>query len=154
MLLRFDPFRDVDRFMDEAFGRQQTFLPMDAIRRGDQVEVRLDLPGVDPGSIDLTVERNVLTIRAVRDHGRREGDEVIASERRHGTFTRQLFLGDTIDAGGLEASYDHGVLTLVLPVAAAAKPRKVEVSVGTTAGQPAITEVAEAPEHGAERKAS
>src|SRR5687767_11412254 len=98
MLLRFDPFRDVDRLVDETFGRSQTLMPMDAVRRDDHVEVRLDLPGVDPAQIDLTVERNVLTIRAVRNPWRREGDELIASERRHGTFTRQLFLGDTIDA--------------------------------------------------------
>jgi HSP20 family protein len=154
MLLRFDPFRDVDRLVDEAFGRTQSSLPMDAVRRQDHVEVRLDLPGVDPASIDLTVERNVLTIRAVREPWGREGDEVIASERRHGTFTRQLFLGDTIDAGGLEASYDHGVLRLTLPVAAAAKPRKVEVTVGGGATQPAITEVTESGEHAEDRKAS
>lgn len=152
MLLRFDPFREADRLFDETFGRaQQPLLPMDAIRRGDHVEVRLDLPGVDPDGIDLTVERNVLTVRAERRPDRQEGDEVIAGERRHGTFSRQLFLGDTLDAGKMDASYDHGVLRLTIPVAEAAQPRKVQVSSGT--GQAQITEVSEASDEG-HRKAS
>jgi HSP20 family protein len=154
MLLRFDPFRDVDRLMDDAFGRQPSVMPMDAIRRGDHVEIRLDLPGVDPDQIDLTVERNVLTVRAARTPDRRDGDEVIAGERRHGTFSRQLFLGDTLDASGLEAGYDHGVLTLTLPVAAAAKPRKVQVSVGSDHGQPSLSEVTETTATEGDRAAS
>jgi HSP20 family molecular chaperone IbpA len=90
-----------------------------------------DLPGMDPGTIDLTVEQNVLTIKSERRFERREGDEVIAAERPHGAFTRQLFLGDTLDAERLQTTYDTGVLTLRIPVAEAAKPRKVPVTAGT-----------------------
>jgi HSP20 family protein len=155
MLLRFDPFREADRLFDETFARPQPLMPMDAVRRDDHVEVALDLPGVDPDSIDLTVERNVLTVRASRTPDRRDDDEVIAGERRHGTFSRQLFLGDTLDTGALEASYDHGVLRITVPVAAAAKPRKVEVSSGGGSEQTSITEVSESSEGQAdERKAS
>ncbi len=105
-------------------------MPMDAVHRGDRVVVSFDLPGVDPESIDLTVERNVLSVRAERHPEATEGDEVLASERRHGTITRQLMLGDTLDGAGVEAGYDRGVLTVRIPVAAAAKPRKVSVSAG------------------------
>jgi HSP20 family protein len=143
MLMRFDPFRDTDRLFDEVV-RPGPAMPMDAVRRGDHVEVRLDLPGVEPDSIDLTVERNVLTVRAERAPHRQEGDEVIAAERRHGTVSRQLFLGDTLDPGRLEAGYEHGVLALTIPVAEAAKPRKVSVSVGGGQSRPSITEVSEA----------
>ena len=137
MLLRFDPFRELDRLADEAWPRQAPAVPMDAIRRGDSVLVMFDLPGVDPESIDVEVERNVLSVRAERAVPRREGDEVLAAERRYGTFTRQLFLGDTLDATRVEASYDAGVLTLTVPVAEVAKPRKVAVS---ASGSPAVIE--------------
>jgi HSP20 family protein len=131
MLLRFDPFRELDRLADEAFTRPAPpAVPMDAVRRGDEVLVMFDLPGVDPASIDVEVERNVLTVRAERAVPRREGDEVLAAERRYGTFSRQLFLGDTLDAGRVEAAYDAGVLTLTVPVAEVAKPRKVAVAGG------------------------
>jgi HSP20 family protein len=121
-----------------------------------EADVLLDLPGVDPSSIDLTVERNVLTVRASRTPDRQEGDEVIAGERRHGAFSRQLFLGDTLDTGSMEASYEHGVLRIAVPVAAAAKPRKVQVTSGATSGdQPKITEVSESSADAAEdRRAS
>lgn len=136
MLLRFDPFRELDRISDEAWNtRPAPAVPMDAIRRGDQVLVSFDLPGVDPATIDLEVERNVLTLRAERHPDRREADEAIVSERRYGTFTRQLFLGETLDATAVEASYDQGVLTLVIPVAEVAKPRKVSVN-GSSGGEP------------------
>ena len=105
-------------------------MPMDAYRQGEQFVVRFDLPGVDPGSIDLTVEKNVLTIRAQRVWQRGEGIEVIAAERPHGTFSRQLFLGETLDTERVHASYDNGVLTLTIPVAERAKARRVEVSHG------------------------
>lgn len=132
MLLRFDPFRELDRRTDEAWpGRPAPAVPMDAVRRGDQVLVNLDLPGVDPSSIDVEVERNVLTVTAERAPAHREGDEVLASERRFGTFSRQLFLGDTLDAARVTASYDAGVLTLTVPVADVAMPRKVSVSAGS-----------------------
>ena len=97
---------------------------MDAYRRGDEFVVSFDLPGMAPGTIDLTVEQNVLTIRAEGRFDGQDGDEVIAAERPHGAFSRQLFLGDTLDAERLVASYETGVLTLRIPGAESAKPRK------------------------------
>lgn len=132
MLLRFDPFRELDRLADQV-ATTTTSLPMDAVRRGDHVVVDLDLPGVAPESIDVTVERNVLTIRAERGPDRAEGDQVIASERRHGTLSRQLLLGDVLDGDAVEADYDRGVLRLRIPVAQTAKPRKVAVGAGGSA---------------------
>jgi HSP20 family protein len=99
---------------------------MDAYRRGDEFVVSFDLPGIAPGKIDLTIEQNVLTIKAQRRFDSQEGDEVIAAERPHGAFTRQLFLGNTVDAEHLVASYETGVLILGIPVAESAKPRKVD----------------------------
>jgi HSP20 family protein len=100
---------------------------MDAYRDGDRAIVCLDIPGVDPDSINLTVEKNVLSVTAERVWEPSEGQEVLVSERRQGRFTRQLFLGDSLDPDRVEASYDRGVLTLTIPVAEQAKPRKVEV---------------------------
>jgi HSP20 family protein len=102
-------------------------MAMDAYRDGDRVIVHLDIPGIDPDSIDLTVEKNVLSVTAERNWEPSEGQEVLVSERRHGRFTRQLFLGDSLARDRVEASYDRGVLTLTIPVAEQAKPRKVEV---------------------------
>ena len=98
---------------------------MDAVRHGDQVFVNFDLPGVDPDAIDVTVERDVLTVSATRRFERAEGDEVLASERPQGTFTRRVLLGDSLDTGRLEAAYDHGVLSITIPVAEKAQPRKI-----------------------------
>ena len=128
MLMRFDPFREADRLAEqlENLGRGPA-IPMDAVRHGNQVFVSFDLPGVDPDGIDLTVERNVLTLRAERRFERAEGDEVIANERRQGQFVRQVFLGETLDPERLEASYDHGVLTVMIPLAEQAKPRRVSI---------------------------
>jgi HSP20 family protein len=135
MLMRFDPFRELDRMTDQLWQQSAAnrTVPMDAFRRGDHVVVQFDLPGVDVDTIDLTVERNVLTLRAERRHDRQEGDEPIVSERPQGSYTRQLFLGETLDAGRIDADYDHGVLTVTIPVAEQAKPRKV--SIGGTNGQ-------------------
>ena len=132
MLLRFDPFRELDRLSEEALGGRQrsSVVPLDAYREGEKFFVRVDLPGVDPASIDLTVEKNVLTLRAERPFTGTEGQEWVVAERAHGTFTRQLFLGDTLDAGAMSARYEHGVLFLEIPVAERAKPRKIQVSVG------------------------
>jgi HSP20 family protein len=130
MLLRFDPFRELDRVTDAAWGRPSSPMPMDAVRRGDSVVVSFDLPGVEPDSIDVTVERNVLNVRASRSHDRAEGDEVLAAERRYGSISRQLLLSDTLDGNGIAADYDRGVLTVRIPVAATAKPRKVEIGTG------------------------
>lgn len=141
MMLRWDPFRELDRLTEAAFGepgRLDRGIPMDAYRRGDTFFVHFDLPGIDSDSVDLTVEKNVLTLKAERQWGRQEGDEVVVSERARGTYSRQLFLGDNLDLGRIEASYDKGVLTLAIPVADEAKPRKVEISVGE-GGKQAIT---------------
>jgi len=132
MLMRYDPFREIDRFSEGLFGNsaRTPWMPMDAYRRGDHVEVLFDLPGVDPGSIDLTVEKNVLTVKAERRHWPEEGVEVLARERTQGTFSRQVLLGEALDADGIRADYDQGVLRVTVPVAERAKPRKVEIHSG------------------------
>ena len=130
MLMRFDPFREMDRIAQMATEAAQTprSFPLDAYRRGDEFIVQFDLPGVDASSIDLTVERNVLTVKGERRFAREAGDEIVAAERPQGIFARQLFLGDTLDGERIGADYRDGVLTLTIPVAERAKPRKVEIS--------------------------
>src|SRR5687768_3810179 len=128
MLMRTDPFRELDRMAQQAFGAVGTLarpavMPIDAWRDGDTFVVELDLPGVEPGSIDLDVERNVLTVKAERP-GPEEDKELMAAERPRGLFSRQLFLGDTLDTEGIAANYENGVLRLRIPVAERAKPRK------------------------------
>jgi HSP20 family protein len=135
--MRFDPFRDVDRLLDQAFRDRAPAMPMDAYRRDDNFFVHLDLPGIDPSSIDLSVEKNVLVVKAERHWRRQEGDEWVVGERPQGTYTRQLFLGDTLDPDNIEASYHDGVLTLRIPVAEKAKPRRIEVNT-IPSSQPAI----------------
>ena len=130
MVMRFDPYRDLDRLAQQLAGSMRetsTSVPMDAYRRGDQVFVHFDLPGVDTGSIDVTAEHNTLTVRAERRWQPEEDDVLIARERPQGVFVRQLMLGDELDTQQIEASYEDGVLTLSLPVSSAAKPRKIEV---------------------------
>jgi HSP20 family protein len=128
MLMQFDPFRELDRVLEQTFrGNTQVGMPMDAFRHGDSFVVHLDLPGVDPSSIDVSVEQNVLTISAERHWQSVEGDQIVANERRQGTFTRQLFLGNALEADKIHASYENGVLTLTIPVAEKAKPRKIEI---------------------------
>jgi HSP20 family protein len=135
MLMRFDPLRELDRLFQQGGAAREPAMPMDAYRRGDRFIVHFDLPGVDPASIDLTVEKNVLTVRAERKWPRQEDDEVVVSERPQGTFTRQLFLGESLDAEHIEARYDNGVLTLSIPVAEQAKPRKVAITSSPGTGQ-------------------
>ena len=132
MLMRSDPFREFDRLTEQVFGTQSrpAVMPMDAYREGDRMVVHLDLPGVEQSSIDLTVEKNVLTVSAERRWSTGEDSQVVASERPQGTFRRQLFLGDGLDTERVEASYANGVLSLIIPVAEQAKPRRVEVSAG------------------------
>ena len=129
MLMRFDPFRELDRQFDRLSQRNWAagVMPIDAYRRGDHFYVHFDLPGVDADSVDLEVEKNVLTVKAERSWEPAEGDEVVVAERPRGTFTRQLFLGETLDTEHIEANYDKGVLTVSIPVAEAAKPRKVAI---------------------------
>lgn len=131
MLMRTDPFREIDRIAEQFFGTtaRPAVMHMDAYRDGDWFYAAFDLPGVDPDSIDCTVERNVLTVRAQRQRPTGDTVELVAAERPMGTFTRQLFLGDTLDTDKLEAGYEAGVLTLRIPVAERAKPRRVAVSV-------------------------
>ena len=136
MLMRTDPFRELDRLTQQMFGADGTLarpsvMPMDAWRDGDTFHVEFDLPGISPDSIDLDIERNVVTVKAERPP-RASDAELIAAERPRGVFSRQLFLGDTLDTEHIEASYDAGVLTLQIPVAEKAKPRKIAVS---TAGE-------------------
>jgi HSP20 family protein len=133
MLMRTDPFREVDRLAQQLLGTaaRPAVMPMNAYRKGHTFFVRLDLPGVEQDSIDLTVEQNVLTVRAQRDAIDADDDvEIILNECPAGMFTRQVFLGDTLDADRIEADYTGGVLTLSIPVREAAKPRRVEVTSG------------------------
>jgi HSP20 family protein len=132
MLLRTDPFRDLDRFATQALGGgRSTPMPMDAYRLGEEFVVELDLPGVDPGSIDLTVEKNVLSVHAERRRAAADASELLIGERAHGTFRRQLFLGDALDTDRIEARYHDGVLTISLPVAERARARQIPVTVAT-----------------------
>ena len=131
MLMRFDPFRELDRLTQQvARASAAPQAPMEAYRHGDTFVVEFDLPGIDPASVDVTVDQNVLTVTAHRERRAAEGDEVLVSERTYGDFTRQLFLGESLDTDGIAASYDQGVLTLTLAVAEKAKPRKVEIAQG------------------------
>ncbi len=136
MLMRTDPFRDsfrdLDRMAQLALGTAGTLarpsaMPMDAWRDGDTFRVELDLPGVDPSSIDLDVERNVVTVKAERPTRASDAD-LIAAERPRGVFSRQLVLGDSLDTDRIQASYDSGVLSLSIPVAERAKPRKIAIA--------------------------
>lgn len=128
MLMRTDPFRELDRLTQQVLGTsaRPAVMAMDAWRSGDEFVVELDLPGVDPSTVELDVERNVLTVRAHRPVN--EGtEEMIAAERPRGVFSRQLILGDNLDTEHISAGYAGGVLTLRVPVAEKAKPRRIEV---------------------------
>ena len=133
MLMRTDPFREFDRLTQAMLGStaRPNVMPMDAYRDNSSFVVHLDLPGVDADSIDLTVEQNVLTVHAERKPPVGESAERVVSERSYGVFSRQLFLGETLDTEHLTAGYDAGVLTITIPVAEQAKPRKVEISSGS-----------------------
>ncbi len=137
MLMRTDPFRELDRLTQQLFNANGTtsrpaVMPMDAYRQGEQFVVHFDLPGADPSSIDLDVERNVLSVKAERTPSYGEDVELQVAERPRGVFSRQLFLGDTLDTDRIEAHYDAGVLTLRIPIAEKAKPRKIEITGGST----------------------
>ena len=135
MLLRTDPFRELDRLTQQMFGAPGTtarpsVMAMDAWRDGDEFVVEFDLPGVDPDVVELDVERNVLTVKAERPTV--NGDrELFAAERPRGVFSRQLILGDNLDVDQVAARYEAGVLTLRIPVAERAKPRKIAIDVAS-----------------------
>jgi HSP20 family protein len=130
MLMRTDPFRDLDRLAQQVFGTpsRPAAMPIDAYRRGDEFVVEFDLPGVDQESIELTVEKNVLSVHAERRRSATDDVELLVGERPHGTFSRQLFLGESLDTDRIEAAYADGVLTLRVPVAERAKPRRVPIT--------------------------
>jgi HSP20 family protein len=140
-VIRFDPFQEFDRLSRQMLGtgRGPRSMPMEAYRRGDQFFIHLDLPGVNADDVQLTVERNVVAVRAERRSLWREGDEVLVDETPQGTFGRQLFLGDNLDAGRLEASFDQGILTLTIPVAERAKPRRIEIGTRSKGPEPVET---------------
>jgi len=131
MLMRTDPFRELDRFAQQVLGTaaRPAVMPMDAWREGEEFVVEFDLPGIDANSLDIDIERNVVTVRAERpavDPDR----EMLATERPRGVFSRQLVLGENLDTDRIEASYHEGVLRLRIPVAERAKPRKISVGRG------------------------
>ena len=136
MALTFDPFREMDRMAAQLLApgtgqsRPSRWMPMDLYRSGDHFVVNVDLPGVDPGSIDLDVDANTLTVQAERTLGSEEGARWLAQERPAGRFVRQLNLGDGLDVQKIHASYENGVLTLTIPVAEQARPRTIEVQHG------------------------
>ena len=129
MLMRTDPFRELDRLAQQVLGTaaRPAAMPMDAWREDQEFVVAFDLPGVNLDSVDVDVERNVLTVKAERPDPVGKDTELIASERPRGVFSRQLILGDTLDAENVKASYEGGVLTLRIPVTEKAKPRKIEI---------------------------
>jgi HSP20 family protein len=134
-LVRSDPFRELDRLAQQLWGvdgrtrMASLSMPMDAYRKEDVFLVQIDLPGVDGDAIELTVEDNVLTVKAERPSpGTKEGVETLVAERPYGTFVRQMFLGDNLDVEHIKADYESGVLTLSIPVAPHAKPRRIEIT--------------------------
>jgi HSP20 family protein len=136
MLIRTDPFRELDRMAAQVFGTRSrpAAMPMDAWREGDRFVIEFDLPAVNPEQVDLDVDRNVLTVRAERVSPTSPDVELIASERPRGVFSRQVILGDSLDVANIEASYQAGVLRLSIPVAERAKPRKISINANEQSG--------------------
>ena len=129
MSMSFDPFSQLDRIAQSVFdtSRQPRIMPVDLFREGDQYVLNADLPGVDPGSVDVDVDGHLLTIRAVRSAANQENVRWLAQERPFGAYLRQFSIGDDVNAQGISASYDNGVLSVVIPIAERAKPRKITV---------------------------
>jgi HSP20 family protein len=143
MLVRFDPLRDLDRLSRDAWGNgRHPWMSMDAYRQDDQVVVQFDLPGIDPASVEVTVEKGNLTVEARRSQESAEGRQVLVSERPQGRFTRRLRLGEALDGSRTEARYDNGVLTLTVPVAETEKAHKVQISLGSPSAPEAAGSVA------------
>ena len=135
-MLRFDPFSDLDALTrglltsETGSTRSPRFMPMDLCKVDDHYVVTADLPGVDPGSVDVSVDNGTLTLTAHRSARSEDSVQWLANERFFGTYRRQLSLGDGIDASGIAATYENGVLTVTIPVAERAKPRRIEVAHG------------------------
>jgi HSP20 family protein len=140
--IRFDPFRELDRWANEMMGaaRAPRLMPMDVYRHGESYVLRFDMPGIDPDSMDVVAEQNTLTIRAERRHDAPEGAEYVVSERPSGAYSRQVILGDGLDVDTIRADYHDGVLTVTIPVAEQAKPRRIDVGrTGSGSGRTVIT---------------
>lgn len=133
MLMRFEPFAELDRVSQELFGTRNPIVPADAYKLGERFYIHLDLPGVDSETIEVTVERNTLTVTANRTIADPDGGQWVARERPYGTFVRRFQLGDGLETDHIEAGYDHGVLTVTIPVAEQAKPRKITVGMADKA---------------------
>jgi HSP20 family protein len=136
--MSFDPFNELDRLTGALLGTRQgpKFMPVDLYRDGDQYVLNADMPGIDPGSVDIDVDGQLLTIRANRTMDHRDGVKWLAQERPHGSYLRQFSVGEGIDSDRISAHYENGVLSLLIPVSERAKPRKIEVSTGqSSAGQ-------------------
>jgi HSP20 family protein len=146
-VMRFDPFRDLDRLTEQLLGvpvgstKAPRFMPMDLYRSGDHYVLHADLPGVDPGSVDVSVDNGTLTVRAERSGRTEESVEWLTSERFTGSYMRQLTLGEGVDADRIAATYENGVLTVTIPMAEKAKPRRIQI--GTETGQTVISGTAE-----------
>jgi len=141
MAMSFDPFTELDRLTGTLFGTPQgpKFMPVDLYRDGDQYVLNADMPGIDPGSVDIDVDGQLLTIRAQRTADARGDVKWLAQERPHGTYLRQFSVGEGIDSEQITAHYDNGVLSLLIPVSERAKPRKIEVSTGSLRDQSSIS---------------
>ncbi|MDI9917297.1 Hsp20 family protein [Rhodococcus sp. IEGM 1379] len=140
MLMRTDPFRDLDRLTRQLLGTtsQPAVMPMDAWREEERFVVEFDLPGMNPDSLDLGLDRNVLTVHAerpVREGDKEMDEEMIAAEHPRGVFSRQLFLGENLDTDHIKARYDAGVLKLTILLAEQAKPRKIAINSAHSDGE-------------------
>ena len=134
MAMSFDPFTELDRLANTLMGARGSaprFMPVDLYREQDRYVLSADLPGIDPGSVDVDVDGQLLTIRAQRTAAAHEGSKWLAQERAHGSYLRQFSLGEGVDADGISAVYDNGVLNVVIPVSEKAKARKIEIATGS-----------------------
>ena len=146
-VLRFDPFRDIDRLTEQMLGvpvgsaRAPRFMPMDLYRSGDHYVLHADLPGVDPGSVDVSVDHGTLTLRAERSGGTDDSVQWLTNERFTGSYMRQLSLGDGVDPDRIAATYENGVLTVTIPLAEKVKPRRIQID--TTSDSRVVSGAAE-----------
>jgi HSP20 family protein len=142
MATNFDPFREFDRLAGSFFDRPMgpRLMPMDLYKDGDTYVLTADLPGIDPGSVDIDVDGQLLTIRAQRTLASGDGVKWLTRERQGGTFLRQLSLGQGIDTERITADYSNGVLSITIPMSEKAKPRKIAVSSHAETTHPAVEE--------------